>query len=588
VDIGQRLLSYPHFIETIHSFVNRFLATPWLLSKGYRILAIDNEITNRVRRNYLGEKNYHRLKGYLEKKHKSFDGLRITSANFATPLAGGSFPDGAHTDIYKLASSALQYSAEQGYFCFDEIFVLGQALLEEQPDLPSILSQRFPFILIDEMQDTSEQQSVFLRRIFARNSDAVCVQRVGDPNQSIFEGGSKPPTTDGFPDPDENRCLSIASSFRFDSTIASLASPFAFMPVQPTGLQGVRVGSSLAPISPHTIFVFPDNDASMVLDAFGRHVVTSLPNMLNDTSAVTAIGAVHKPAEEVTPGHAQYPKTVAHYWEGYQSVSAKKAHHPNTLAEYILSAQSIVRGGGQLHQCVNNVAFGFVHLANLLPGSSQIKALARIHRLVEDKLNSNVEAKLLYRNILTRYVVGNETLTYDLWIELRPKLKTLAAVLGGGDPNAASADSFLFWPKLPFLMSSQTVEATNSVAPNTYRFSEGGTSVDIRLSTIHAAKGQTHLATLILETFMRTHFLKNLMPWLLGKHHGGTECKNDESALRLYQAYVAMTRPTHLLCIAVRDSSLGEGKKRLQNQAKLIERGWKIKHLTSAAMVEEE
>src|SRR5471032_2575911 len=29
-DVGQRLLGYPHFIDTIHGFVNRFLAVPWL------------------------------------------------------------------------------------------------------------------------------------------------------------------------------------------------------------------------------------------------------------------------------------------------------------------------------------------------------------------------------------------------------------------------------------------------------------------------------------------------------------------------------------------------------------------------------
>ena len=69
---------------------------------------------------------------------------------------------------------------------------------------------------------------------------------------------------------------------------------------------------------PHTIFVFPDNDASAVLDAFGRHVLATLPPALIGTSAVTAIGAVHKPFEDVGPDHHHYPKTVAHYWAGYQ------------------------------------------------------------------------------------------------------------------------------------------------------------------------------------------------------------------------------------------------------------------------------
>ena len=41
---GQRLLGYPHFIGTIHSFVNEFLALPWLRSQGYPIERIDDEI----------------------------------------------------------------------------------------------------------------------------------------------------------------------------------------------------------------------------------------------------------------------------------------------------------------------------------------------------------------------------------------------------------------------------------------------------------------------------------------------------------------------------------------------------------------
>lgn len=47
-DVGQRLLGYPHFIDTIHAFVSRFLATPWLHSAGYRITAIDDEMTTRA------------------------------------------------------------------------------------------------------------------------------------------------------------------------------------------------------------------------------------------------------------------------------------------------------------------------------------------------------------------------------------------------------------------------------------------------------------------------------------------------------------------------------------------------------------
>jgi DNA helicase-2/ATP-dependent DNA helicase PcrA len=248
-DVGQRLLSYPHFIDTIHGFVNRFLAVPWLLSAGYRVAAIDNDLTTRVRRRHLNPGDFFTLTGFLEKKFVSFDSLRLGSANFATPLENTSFPSGVHTKMYQLAASALQHAAEQGYFCYDEIFLLGEALLAQQPSLPSMLQNRFPFVLVDEMQDTSEQQNAFLRRIFPRDVPAVCIQRVGDPNQAIFEGGTEP-VADGFPD--DIRCVSIADSFRFDASIGALASPFRLFPCSTQWLTGRAADRSAGPgSSPH-------------------------------------------------------------------------------------------------------------------------------------------------------------------------------------------------------------------------------------------------------------------------------------------------------------------------------------------------
>jgi len=579
-DVGQRLLGYPHFIDTIHGFVNRFLAIPWLLSAGYCVAAIDNDLTTRVRRRHLGEKNFRRLNSYLEKKFRSFEGLRISTSNFAAPLAEGSFSGGPHTDMYQLAASALRYAAEQGYFCHDEIFVLGEALLAQQPGLPSILCQRFPFVLIDEMQDTSEQQNNVLRRLFPRDSNTVCVQRVGDPNQAIFEGGTRP-IADAFPD--AARCVGIANSFRFDASIAALASPFAYVPVQPSGLNGLRVTEVQGQGLPHTIFVFPDDDASSVLDAFGRHVLATLPQALIRTSAITAIGAVHKPFEGVVPGHPHYPKTVPHYWASYQSGSSKQSYHPRTLAEYFLAAQAVARSGGPIHQCINSVAFGISHLANLLTGTARQKAPTRHHLQIEQKLRGADEAKAIYRNVLTRFLINREPLTKEMWITLVPSLKLLAATLAGGNASSPTGNDFLAWSDIVNQPQPLAEGQVHAVALNTYRYSDAGVSVDIRLSSIHVAKGQTHLATLILETFNQSHFLHSLVPWLLGKHQNGAKCTSDKAAQRLLQVYVAMTRPTHLLCLALRRGSIGVGDAYASNQKELIARGWRIHHLAPPA-----
>ncbi len=580
-DVGQRLLNYPHFIETIHGFVNRFLAIPWLLSSGFRLAAIDNDLTTRVRRRFLGETDYRRLNAYLVNHHRSFDDLRISTVNFAAPLADGSFPHGPHTEMHKLATSALRYAAEQGYFCYDETFVLAAALLAQQPELPSILSQRFPFVLIDEMQDTSEQQSNFLRTLFPRNSASVCVQRVGDPNQAIFEAGSRP-VADAFPDPD--RCVSISNSFRFDASIAALATHFAHVPVLPSGLNGIRVPEVHGQGLPHTIFVFPDNDTSMVLDAFGSHVLSCVPSELINTSAVTAIGAVQKAFDDVLPGHDHYPKTVAHYWNGYQSHVKKQTFHPKTLVEYFHSAHAVVASGGPIHQAIDGVAFGIIHLANLLTTTAQLKPSTRRHLFIEQRLLEEDEAKIIYRDTLTRFLIDREALTRDLWGTLVPCLKLVAAKIGGGDLTSCAANDFLVWRTDANPSAQDSQDAAKKAAPNTYRYSESGASVDIRLSSIHIAKGQTHLATLVLETFNQTHFLNGLMPWLLGKNQNGTKCKTDKATQRLLQVYVAMTRPTHLLCLALRRGSLGIDGDYKANQERLIAQGWRIQHLSNDAV----
>jgi hypothetical protein len=287
----------------------------------------------------------------------------------------------------------------------------------------------------------------------------------------------------------------------------------------------------------------------------------------------------------VRPDHHHYPKTVSHYWAGYQSGAGRPSYHPRTLAEYIYTAQAVAQSGGPLYQCVDSVAFGIAHLANFLAGTTHLKARSRQHLQIEHRLSGADEAKAIYRSVLTRFLIDREALTRDVWIALCPSLKLLAATLGGGDAGSSSANDFLAWRDAIIPPQPVVQDRVHASAPNSYQYSNGDASVDIRLSSIHMAKGQTHLATLVLETFNQSHFVHSLMPWLLGKHQNGTKCTSDKAAQRLLQIYVAMTRPTHLLCLALRSRSLGVGDAFKTNQEKLIALGWRIQHLSPPAAV---
>lgn len=103
--------------------------------------------------------------------------------------------------------------------------------------------------------------------------------------------------------------------------------------------------------------------------------------------------------------------------------------------------------------------------------------------------------------------------------------------------------------------------------------------VDIKLGSIHSAKGQSHTATLVLETYNHGHFIDSLMPWASGQKSNGSTKPGKRVTQRLLAMYVAMTRPTHLLCLAISRRTLGEGEAFDANCARLREQGWDLQLL---------
>jgi hypothetical protein len=91
------------------------------------------------------------------------------------------------------------------------------------------------------------------------------------------------------------------------------------------------------------------------------------------------------------------------------------------------------------------------------------------------------------------------------------------------------------------------------------------------------------IATLVLETHNHKHSLKSLIPWLLKDASGPRDVRGkpvgpqQSKRLRLY--YVALTRSTHIVCLAIPKTALGEAGERDHRIARLTARGWTIKEI---------
>jgi len=581
--VGQQLLSYPHFIDTIHGFVNRFLALPWLNSNGFPSATVDDDVATAYRRRAIGEPDYRTVQAFLDKKHSGFDKIRVCDRNLCFDI-GKPFPAGPNTPTHGLAKQAIEAAAHAGYFCYDEMFVWANALLEDCPAVSTLLQHRFPLVIVDEMQDTTELQVGILDSVFPRSGSGVALQRVGDPNQAIFDGARAGTAVRGaFPDP--ATCLKIPNSFRFGPSIAALASPFAVEAAGPVGLQGVgpRVVADAPECCSNAVFIFPDAEAQGVLDVYGQHVLSSFSDRSLGKGVVAAVGAVHRDASEVAAGHAHFPKTVPHYWSGYTAESARREPHPRTLVQYVRVAQALVRDGRDLSPGVEKIASGLVRLARHAGGAELLGRRAPKHRALIEALATNAEAAAAYRRLLRAFLIDWETHTPASWGQRQADILVVAAGLSTSGTTPNPENSFLRWDKQDPSLAVPAATTRLDAGPNVYRVEDGaGRRVEIHLGSIHSVKGQTHLATMLLSTYWHDHSAKKMLPWLLGEKVNLNGAGARDRA-RLQQTYVATTRPSHLVCLAVPRSVLRDEVEMDRHAATLRSRGWAVAEVIDGA-----
>ena len=81
-------------------------------------------------------------------------------------------------------------------------------------------------------------------------------------------------------------------------------------------------------------------------------------------------------------------------------------------------------------------------------------------------------------------------------------------------------------------------------------FTDG--DLEIEVSTVHAVKGETHASTLYLET---SYFGKHESERLADQFKGIAYADNNTQILKsLKVAYVGLSRPRYLLCVAIQKS----------------------------------
>jgi len=183
--LSSRTLSYPHTVSTIDSFINKYITLPF-----YYLLKYKSErptILNSV--TFLDKMNL----GWFPNKRNQPLSVSYKPSLLKFEIDGTITWDGnpLNTKIVepivfkKFAHKFKKWQLENGFLNNDDSTFIALQLLKNFPQIGKDLVARFPYIVIDEAQDTSELQYKIFDELI--KSGLQNMEYIGDPYQSLYE-----------------------------------------------------------------------------------------------------------------------------------------------------------------------------------------------------------------------------------------------------------------------------------------------------------------------------------------------------------------------------------------------------------------
>jgi len=175
------------WIGTIHSFCMEWILRPYSLysprlKNGFRVInSYDSEeIITELCKSHNEE---HNLNG--NNKIRYWDCSFFATKKPGFQIAEMNSPK--KSSIIEIIKNYLEKISSNNQIDYELILFHSLSILKEQPIICSILSKIFPYILVDEYQDTKEIQYHIICSILNADKGNTKIFIVGDPNQSIYQ-----------------------------------------------------------------------------------------------------------------------------------------------------------------------------------------------------------------------------------------------------------------------------------------------------------------------------------------------------------------------------------------------------------------
>lgn len=535
-DYADRLLGYPNYIGTIQSFIDRFVTIPYLRNiSGQNVQVVDSltyaqhmlngiECNKRYYAlNYVIELNFgsgNRFKSkldYIQALNIRSDGALCVGKK-KKALAGAGKP--STKQYMELQTELLK---KEGIIRYQDAYAYANAAIAElSTAYTDLFSSRFQYVFIDEYQDCNNLQRQAIDAIF--DSQKCAVFKIGDSDQAIYNSADDT-TPDWIPQPD---FLPIMTSCRFNQEIANVICKLK------KGEKNIVTFAGETGVKP-VLFVFSPEKIDRVVDEFIS--VLERHGLYDNNGIYKAIGAIKK---EDSAG-----LKIGSYWSEFDGSANKKNEYSywglvDEIVQYLLE--------GKLYKAEQSVrrllcrVFHYISIKH--PVSEKDYTMVTMKNALDEKYREQ------YRQWIYEMPRIQTIDRHSVDQLLRQKINELLRIR---NPNLT--DIFAVLPEL-FLEEATGVNFADISEKNVLTDPIRGRR--IVFDTIHGVKGETHDATLYLETDRKgaSDLSRILYCFGVGK---------QESSPLLYDysrklAYVGMSRPKKLLCVAMQEKTYKKSK----------------------------
>jgi DNA helicase-2/ATP-dependent DNA helicase PcrA len=565
--IGSRcanLFRYPNFVGTIQAFVDEFLAVPYYANRFRKVpLRIDDGIynqkfsvppfkitgftdpENKNARYYLylmASKKRIRW-GTEDDKIVLTDGCGGKAIEFKKPKGNTrpeNYTDWSEAEKARVASWISEFKAQilkAGFMCYDDAYFLASLSLRKNPLVRELLRKRFAYVFVDEMQDMERHQHDLLEHVFFDGASKSCAyQRIGDKNQGIFDG--KDASAQAFWR-DRATMLQLSGSYRLSPVVAAIVGPFAVSQLKIEGRQKQADGTAVS-VRPRLI-VYSDATMDQAIPRFASIVRDLLGSGEIPAGQKNRYKAIAWATEK-----GEGKVRLCDYYPGFsREEQQQKPDYPD-LGSYVEYYDKEDRTMSSIEANISNALLRVLREEGVTNPDGMPYSKARMRGFLRETRPEYWTAYQCQMYEWCVYVLGGlgETALGKIQASLPEFLRQF-----GGKVDRSTGFIYNRGNGKPIpAVGKKGGEAANS-------FTRDGVTVEI--ATVHRVKGETHAATLYMESFYERGGGGNYESERLAGQLKEGVLPTEPHNLVVQSAkmvYVGFSRPTHLLCFAVHEN----------------------------------